>query len=400
MNVPNNALATKPAGQPGHPGQQGPGLLARLSVPGDWTLLRPVLVFHLMTRAAIIAGLVLASVLSGRPFPAVVTRWDGRWYSRLALHGYPSHLPTGPAGRIKPSTAGFFLLYPLLTRVPMSLGIPFWLSGMMINFVASTVAVLIIVLVGREYLDRHAAVMLGCLWTAFPISAVLTTTYTEATFTVFAAASLLFVLRRRWVAAGLAAALAGAVRSPGIVFAGAVGLGALEAIIRRREWRSLIGAALAPLGFLASIAYIGIRTGTPNAWSLTEHGGWHVRLTFGRGWLSFLQTPPSSPHNVLHLVTGLVVIALMVLTIAAVVLRPPVPIIVLVVVGAFTAFAFGGVEMDSAPRVMMSFFPVLAPLAILLSRCPGPVRWALLGLGSIAAAVVGGYYFAYAPISP
>jgi hypothetical protein len=49
---------------------------------------------------------------------------------------------------------------------------------------------------------------------------------------------------------------------------------------------------------------------------------------------------------------------------------------------------------------MMTFFPVLAPLAILMSRWPAGLRWAFLGAGSVLAAVVGGYYFAFAPISP
>lgn len=366
----------------------------------DWPLLRPVLIFHLITRAVIIAGLVTASRLSGRSFRDVVTRWDGRWYHKLAVHGYPAHLPVAPSGKIAQSTAGFFAFYPMLAKGLLAIGIPFWLGGMIINLLASTAAVLIIVLVGAQYLDRNAAVMLGCVWTAYPLSATLTTTYTDALFALFGAASLLFMLRRQWVLAGVAAALAGAVRSPGIVFAGAIGLGALEAIITRREWRSLIGAAIAPLGFLAAVGYIGLRTGRLDAWQVTEHEGWHSHLTFGRGWPRFLMTSPSTPHGLTHVLTAVFVIILTVLTIVTVLLRPPIPIIGLVLVGAFLAFGFGGVEMDAAPRVMMSFFPVLAPPAILLARWPLVLRWALLGLGSLVAAFVGGYYFAYSPISP
>jgi hypothetical protein len=210
---------------------------------------------------------------------------------------------------------------------------------------------------------------------------------------------LLLVLRRQWLLAGLAAALAGTVRPPGIIFAGAVMLGALEAVVRRREWRNLVGAGIAPLGFVASVAAIGVSAGRWDAWPVTEHDGWHSRLTFGRGWLSFLQASPSEPHGLPHLFTAIVSLVLLILCIAAVALRPPVPIIGLIVVGAFIAFAFGGVSMDAAPRVMMSFFPVLAPLAIVVARCPAAVRWTFLGAGAVIAAVVGGYYFAYAPIS-
>ena len=71
----------------------------------------------------------------------------------------------------------------------------------------------------------------------------------------------------------LAAALAGTVRAPGIVVAGAVGLAALVAIVRYREWRSLIGAAIAPLGFLGTVLGIGLHAGRLDAWHATEHGG-------------------------------------------------------------------------------------------------------------------------------
>ncbi|QGN32892.1 hypothetical protein [Microlunatus sp. Gsoil 973] len=361
-------------------------------------MLKPVLIFHLVSRAVVVTGLVLASIWSGRPFPEVMTRWDGEWYKKVAEQGYPSPLPVHPTGRYESSTAAFFPLYPLLTKGLTGLGMPFWLSGMVINLVASTAAVLIIVLVGTQYLDRRPAQLLGCLWTAFPVSAVLTTTYTEAVFTALGAGALLLALRRRWVLAGLLAALAGAVRAPGIVFAGAVGLAALEAILRRREWRALAGAVVAPLGFLAAIGYIGLRTGAADAWRLTERDGWHTSLNFGAEWVNFLTPRTTNQHDLVHLGMGLMAIGLIVLMIIAIIRRPPVPIIGLLIVGAFTAFGFGGVMMNAAPRVMMSFFPVLAPLAVLMARWRTPVQWLLLSVAAVIAAVLGGYFFAFAPL--
>ena len=363
-----------------------------------WPTLRPVLIFHLITRAVVIIGLLVASACSGRPFTTVVTRWDGLWYLKVVVDGYPSPLPIHPTGRYESSTAAFLPLYPLLIKGLMTVGMPYWFAGMLINLVASTAAVLIIVLVGRQYLDRRSAQLLGCLWTAFPMSAVLTTTYSEAVFTAFGAAALLFAFRRNWLLAGLAAALAGCVRAPGIVFAGAVGLAALEAIIRRREWRSLVGAAIAPLGFLGSVAYIGLRTGTLDAWRLTERDGWRTTLMYGADWLDFLRASPTTIHGRLHLLIALFGIALLVLMVVAIILRPPLPLIGLMLVGAFMAFGFGGVVMNAAPRVMMSSFPILAPLAILLARWPRAVQWLLLGAAAVLAGVIGGYAFAFAPI--
>lgn len=312
--------------------------------------------------------------------------------------GYPSPLPTHADGRVQSSTAAFFPLYSFLVNGLRSIGLPYWQAGMLLNLVASTVAVLIIVLVGQEYLDRRAAQLLGCLWTAFPFSAVLTATYTEAVFAACGAAALLFTLRRKWLIAGLLAALAGAVRSPGVIFAGALGLAALEAIIRRREWRSLIGVAIAPLGFLASIGYIGWKTGTPDAWHATERDGWQTTVDYGSNWLGYLFQPKSDLDGRLHLLLALFGVGSVALVIIAIALRPPLPIIGLLAVGTFVAFGFGGVVTNAAPRVLMSFFPFLAPLAVLMARWRPLLRWSFLGLSAVVAAVIGGYYFAFAPL--
>ncbi|GAB3926427.1 membrane protein [Microlunatus endophyticus] len=365
---------------------------------GRWRLLRPVLIFHLVARALNVAGLLVASAISGRSFSDVVTRWDGQWYYKVAVLGYQSPLPTRPDGSYQSSTAAFFPLYPLLVNGLRSVGLLYWQAALVINLVAATAAVLIIVLVGLQYLDRRSAQLLGCLWTAFPVSVVLNTTYTEAVFTAFAAAALLFALRRQWLLAGLLAALAGAVRSPGIVVAGAVALAGLEAIVRRREWRGLIAVLLAPLGFLASIGYIGLRTGTLDAWRLTERDGWHTTLSYGADWVDYLRQSPATVHGRLHLILAIFAVGLMASAIVAIALRPPLPIIGLIAAGTVMAFAYGGVVTNAAPRVMMSFFPALAPIAILMVRWPAVVRWLLLGLGAVVAAVIGGYYFAFSPI--
>lgn len=364
----------------------------------DWALLKPVLGFHLITRALIAGTLVLGAWLSGRSFPEVVQRWDGNWYYKVAVDGYPAPLPVTPTGRVESSTAAFFPLYPLLTKGLMSLGIPFWVGGMLINLLASSAAVLLIVMVGVQYLDRRPAQLLGCLWTAFPVSAVLTTTYTEALFTVFGAAALLFTLRRRWILAGLAAALAGTVRAPGIVFAGAVGLAALVDLVRHRDRRALIGGALAPLGFVVTVVGIGLRAGRLDAWRVTERDGWRTQLTYGADWLTWLQPTRSDIQAHLHLALAGFAAVLVLLTLITILLRPPLPIMALTAVGAFTAFAYGGVGMNAAPRVMMAFFPVLGPVAILVSRWPPRVQRVILAAAATLAALLGGYYFAFSPI--
>ena len=207
-----------------------------------------------------------------------------------------------------------------------------------------------------------------------------------------------FALRRNWMLAGVAAALAGTVRPPGIVFAGAVGLAALVAFARHRRWRTLLGGLLAPLGFVGTAVGIGLHAGRLDAWYITEHDGWHSQLTYGLSWLPWIDPTESNIQARLHLAVALLAIALLLLTLVTIALRPPLPIVALTAAGALLAFGFGGVGMNAAPRVMMAFFPVLGPVAMLLSRCPVLVRGILLGLGAVVAAVVGAYYFAFSPI--
>src|SRR5205807_2529096 len=57
---------------------------------------------------------------SKQAFHRVLTVWDGRWYLRIAVHGYPTSVPQGDfyhgTGRQVQSAVAFFPLYSLLMR--------------------------------------------------------------------------------------------------------------------------------------------------------------------------------------------------------------------------------------------------------------------------------------------
>jgi len=65
-------------------------------------------------------AVALAAMASRQSFQNVMTVWDGRWYVRIALHGYPHSVPQGDfyagTGRQVQSAPAFFPLYPLLMR--------------------------------------------------------------------------------------------------------------------------------------------------------------------------------------------------------------------------------------------------------------------------------------------
>ena len=95
------------------------------------------------------------------------------------------------------------------------------------------------------------AMTLLCL---YPGSVVMSWSYSEPLLIVCAAACLLLLDARRWVLAGLAAAIATGTRPNGLALVAVCAVGALIAIRQRREWRAL-AAALAPTGSIAFFVY-------------------------------------------------------------------------------------------------------------------------------------------------
>ena len=86
--------------------------------------------------------------------------------------------------------------------------------------------------------------------------------YSEALFTALAAWALHACLCRRWLLAGLLAALAGLTRPVGAAVVAAVLVTALVQVVRERGTRvRRSGALLAPLGLLGYVGWVGLRVG-------------------------------------------------------------------------------------------------------------------------------------------
>jgi hypothetical protein len=361
--------------------------------------LRPVLLFHLATRLLTTIALLLGAHRARRPFSAVVTAWDGKWYGQIVSSGYPDVLPTRD-GSVVTNPAGFFPLFPLVLRPFTAVGIPYWLASQVCVLLFSTCAALLIALVCRRYVALRAAVLTACAWSAFPTASVLSVAYSEALFTLLAAAGLMFLLRRQWVLAGVLAALAGAVRPTGVVVVAAVGVAVLQAVLVRREWRSLLAAVIAPIGTLAALAFIGLSTDRLDAWSVTESQGWRVRFDGGATFLHWAYTTLSSGHSALKVAFVLAVLAAVVLVVLAVIGRPPLPVLTFLVLGAFLALGQGGEFFTSPLRFLLPIFPLLVPLGSWLSSRPRLVSSTILGVLALVSALVGVYYFTVSTGAP
>ncbi|WP_374223864.1 glycosyltransferase family 39 protein [Streptomyces sp. ISL-11] len=349
------------SGAGGLPGAPGASAALRRAVPA-------LLVYAGVRALGLVVLAVWGRAAGKSPHQLLSARWDSLWYSRIAEegYGYTLHLPGGKVH----SDLAFFPLLPWLER---GLSALFPLSaadaGLLVSAVASLLAAWAIFLTGDRLYGRRAGVALVALWAALPVGIVQSMAYSESLFTALAAWSVHCVLTGRWVWAGSLAALAGLTRPVGAAVVAAVWITAAVTWWqggRRPAPRMLLGVVLAPLGWLAYFAWVGVREGAVTGY-LDVQGGWGNGFDGGVAFGSFVAgrlTGSAWPAGV-----GLLVgVALVVwLYAAGVRRREPLPLLVyagVVLLLALTAKGYFG----SKPRLMMPAFPLLLPLAVALAR--------------------------------
>lgn len=204
-----------------------------------------------------------------------LTAWDSYWYLNAAQHGWPHVLIASNY-----NTTGFFPALPLALRAVHAIsGFNWTVTGFVVEAVIEVAAVLVISILARRVLGERVgndAVILFCL---FPGAFILSQVYSEPLFILFVATCLYGLHRRWWWLAGLAAALAGATRPTGLVLMSCCAWVALREIWLRRDWSSLIAPALSPIGMLAFLVFLRARTGTSEAYLLTQQHAWGQTFT-------------------------------------------------------------------------------------------------------------------------
>ncbi len=205
------------------------------------------------------------------------------------------------------------------------------------------------------------------------------------------AASLLFLLERRWWLAGVAAALATATRPNAIAILLACAVVAFVELRERRDWSVLTAPVLAASGVGAFFVFLWVHTGHMTAWFQSERLMWHDHFAFGvpiaKHFVGMFTSLPlslaSGRLNDLIATVGLVVavVALVLLWRA----RWP------LAVKAYTAIAllipFGSNAVGHRPRMLFAAFPMAALAADRLSR-----RWYAIMLAVSIALLVGMTY--------
>lgn len=318
-------------------------------------------------------------------------QWDGRWYKLIAEDGYQADLPetisyipdNGGA------TVAFFPVYPYLSRwfdYVFPGGIDQAMLG--INIVLSIVAVVLVGVLAREAYDIATAERAMILFSLFPGAVVMSWSYSEPALIAFAAACLLFLMRKQWLLAGLFAALATATRPNGLALVAACAVAAAIAIYRERAWRSLVSVALAPVGMLLFMWYLRVHTGESNAWMRAQREAWDEGYSWGatavRYVWRFAENPLGTRWGPLYMHTTLAVVLLAFGLFCAVRKKLPLPWL------AYTAgigfFMLVPSVVSARPRFVFTAFPLAIAVAAWWPRRPG-IAWeslVLVSAGSLA----------------
>jgi hypothetical protein len=259
---------------------------------------------------------------------------DAGYYGDIAKYWYSQR----PGFHSIPSRAAFFPVYPILIWLASFLtGHNIAAAGLIATIVSGVAATLGVWLLTARISDRWVADRAVLLFAAFPGAMTLGMMYSEPLGIALAAFCLLAAINRRWLVAGLIAAVGTAEHPTLIALAGALGILALREIWTRRDWRSLIAPVLAPVGMVSFFAYVGLRYNNDFLfWQKLERRQWGHHVDWGVHELRLVTW--SLPGLDKYAGYFAMVIALVVILIVgiALMLRARVPL----VVSAFTVITF------------------------------------------------------------
>jgi Gpi18-like mannosyltransferase len=267
------------------------------------------------------------------------------------------------------SAAAFFPLYPLLVRaldtiLPGDAAV----AGIVLSLLIGAAATVLVWLIAEKVADRRVADRAAILFAFSPGAFVLSLVYAEGLLVLLSAGCLLALLERRWVLAGVLAALAGATRPNATAVALACAWAAGVAIWQRREWKAAIAPVLAPVGMLAFFAFLWWHTGETLMWFRVESQGWGERIDLGWYNLSIIghvvTDPLHNPNNIVLVVSMITAIVLMVVLVRA---KLPAVLNVYAISGLCLVLAS---HINARPRFIFVAFPLVIALAKAIRKQP------------------------------
>ncbi len=364
------------------------------------TILAPALIFLGIREL----GLLVLTWMAARNSNSVseaLRSWDGQWFLAIADGGYagvPAGLVDAFGRRSAETPLAFFPGYPTVVRWFASIdgggGIGLVTSAFTVTIVSGVVCAYALARIGRHIRggSPRTGLILVALFAASPMSIVLSMAYSEAMFCALAAWTLVGVLEKRWVLAGVCCTAAGLVRSTGAALVLALGLAVIVAISKRRDglWPWL-GGMIAPLGLLGYLVWVGTRTGEWDGWFALQQRGWGTGFDGGAATVRFSLDALADGRSVLEVVTVALIVVAVVLLVIGIVRKVEWPLLVYSAGVLAMDLASNGL-MNSKARLMVPAFTLLIPVALALAKR----RPATIVLTLSALAVASSWFGAYA----
>jgi hypothetical protein len=375
-------VSVQPARPPvgAHPQPLGAGAASAGRVgPLLW---RPAAIY-LASRAGVLLVIAGISYIKHAPATVALLNWDGRWYLRVAEHGYPHAVPPG-VGVPAQSNLAFFPVLPMLIRLAHLLTrLPFDDAGLLVTGLAGLAAAGTLWTLLYRTADRGAADRGTALVFFSPAAFVLSMVYTEPLIIAFAAGVFLALRRRRWVLAGVLAGLSTALDPLAVAIVVPCALAAWPALRRGRERRALAAPLLALCGVGGFAVYLWVHTGSPFAYLAAQRHGWQYGKIGAGIPLAFRYIVEHGLGNVDDTVKAISTVLVFVALVAYLRRRPDraragyvLAVLVLAAISPQVAWS---------PRVALRAFPLLAWVGGRLRDAWFP---AALGLSALALATL------------
>jgi hypothetical protein len=243
---------------------------------------------------ATITVLVTCAAAGYAPFSSATwRRWDSNLYLDIAQHGYTLFRCAPPNGGDWCGNAGWFPAYPWLLRALATTGLPLAATAVAVSwaFGAATIALL-----GRTFLHGHSLPVVAALaYAAFAPGEVFFYAVGPMSMLVcFLVVHLWMLHRKRWIASGVAGAIAALCHPVGIVVIVSSALWiatARDETLRERGRRIVVVSGLGLAAPIAMVADQAIEVHRVNAYLL-------VQAKYGHG----IHDPLGPVVNALHLV--------------------------------------------------------------------------------------------------
>jgi hypothetical protein len=337
---------------------------------------RPVTIYLASRLLLLVAAAATDIVPPKASLLGSLGRWDGAWYLQLARTGYP-HSVGVTQGLPSQNTIAFFPLFPLLVRAVH--GVLSWTDSFEVVVLVLGLATAVgLWLLTAFVFDSRAADRTTMLFCFFPGSIVFALFYSEGLMLVLSIVCLWALLRRKWLLAGIAAALATAARPNALVLVLCCAWAAAQAIRHRKDWWALISVALAPTGAIVYFAFLWARTGSKVAWFREEHSGWQEGFDFGWTTLHKLHLVALHPLRDVNLLVGALCLLFLIACLPYV-WRARLPVELLIFGGGILVLALGAKSLSLRPRFLVTAFPLFMALG---ARLPDTAYRIVLAVGA------------------